>query len=462
MTFIFTGAMQRLLSRAQLCFALFHTTVLHLTGGTVAESSAALSFEAFTQQYGRTYEGGLAEYQERQTLFEARRAKVLDQNHRKHRRWTAAINIFSDRTADELARLRGWRRRGSPTEHHGHGAASAARHAGHHHATAGESLSLRQLERAMPRAQLPKRVSWGFLNATKRHYNQGSCGSCWAIASAVLLEAHSEIHSPHGQGRTFSAQELVSCVPNPQHCGGTGGCEGATIELAMDWTFKHGLAEDSAVPYIAMDGVCNNDQSQGSSLLQILDRPSMRKTSPREEDGYGSDASDASAPGALFGMTSWERLPENKYDALLQALQDGPVGISVAASDWFDYSYGVFDRCEKDAIIDHAVVLLGYGRDESEGYWLIKNSWGPEWGEHGSMRLLRRGEGKDDEDDEGSWCGVDRQPELGSGCDGGPSEVTVCGTCGILYDTVVPHWQGSADRAKQQFLQAQKMDTEEY
>jgi len=259
------------------------------------------------------------------------------------------------------------------------------------------------------------------------------------------LEAHSEIHSPIGKARTFSSQELVSCVPNPQHCGGTGGCEGATIELAMEYTIKHGLADSTEVPYKASNGECKADlEGQGSSLLQMTDKHTKRHASPQEVESDISESFTAgsSPQGAQFGMMSWERLPENKYDALLLALQDGPVGISVAASDWFDYSYGIFDRCEKDAVIDHAVVLIGYDQEDSSGYWLIKNSWGPEWGERGNMRLLRRGVAGDEED-EGQYCGVDRQPELGSGCDGGPSEVTVCGTCGILYDTVVPHWHGS-------------------
>jgi cathepsin L len=299
---------------------------------------------------------------------------------------------------------------------------------------------------------MPDTLSWAFLNASKRHYDQGGCGSCWAIASAVLLEAHSEIHSAEGKSRTFSAQELVSCVPNPKHCGGTGGCEGATIELAMDWVIKHGLADDVAVPYMGQDGECLADkQPEGASLLQIREHASTRSsTMPLEETIGGAVAS--SMPGSKFGMKSWERLPENEYPALLRALQDGPVGISVAGSNWFDYSSGIFDSCTKDTIIDHAVVLIGYGKEDGgDGYWLIKNSWGPEWGENGLMRLMRR-----NGEEEGKWCGVDRQPQLGSGCDGGPSEVKVCGTCGILYDTVVPHWTGSAEKAKEHATASEK------
>merc|ERR1719356_703835 len=70
--------------------------------------------------------------------------------------------------------------------------------------------------------------------------------------------------------------------------------------------------------------------------------------------------------------------------------------------------------------------------DFSQRYWFIKNSWGLHWGEKGNLRLERT---KDEE----KACGWDRKPQLGSGCDGGPKEVWVCGTCGVLYDTVIPH-----------------------
>jgi len=440
------------MARAWLCLAVFHACLLPSASGDAAKSEGLVSFASFTEKYARVYHGGLAEYQERKNLFEGRAAKVLAQNSHHKRRWSAGINAFSDRTAVELDRHRGWRRRGSPAELARHGVKGAAANLGRRHQSRAEEtgLSFRQLERATSRPAPSKTVSWGFLNSTKRHFNQGSCGSCWAIASAVLLEAHSEIHAAEGKGRTFSAQELVSCVPNPKHCGGTGGCEGATIELAMEWTIRHGLSDDETAPYKGVDGECLAEKKgEGQSLLQIHDRSGARSTTPREEDVGDSEHETPLMPGTQFGMLGWERLPENDYSAMLHALQDGPVGISVAASDWFDYSHGVFDKCVKDSVIDHAVVLLGYGQSSedatADGYWLLKNSWGLEWGEHGVMRLLRR----NGEEDEGRWCGVDRQPELGSGCVGGPAEVKVCGTCGILYDAVVPHWQGSAEQAKQ-------------
>merc|ERR1719333_547977 len=68
--------------------------------------------------------------------------------------------------------------------------------------------------------------------------DQGACGSCWAVATTSALEAHADVH--FGISVPLSEQQLVSCTPNPQHCGGTGGCGGATAELALDYLHKAG------------------------------------------------------------------------------------------------------------------------------------------------------------------------------------------------------------------------------
>lgn len=99
-------------------------------------------------------------------------------------------------------------------------------------------------------------------------------------------------------------------------------------------------------------------------------------------------------------------------------------------SHWFSYSSGVWPHCKKNSVVNHAVALFGY-KAGPDSYWLIRNSWGRDWGEKGFIRLARS-------ENEESNCGVDKDPQQGTGCDGGPSEVTVCGACGILYDNVVP------------------------
>merc|ERR1719203_73300 len=87
------------------------------------------------------------------------------------------------------------------------------------------------------------------------------------------------------------------------------------------------------------------------------------------------------------------------------------------------------EPCNRNAVIGHAVVLVGYSQDN----WLLQNSWGNQWGEDGFMRLHRHA----DHIEEG-YCGMDDKPQAGSGCKDGPPRVSICGTCGILYDVTVP------------------------
>jgi len=252
------------------------------------------------------------------------------------------------------------------------------------------------------------------------------------------MRAHAEIYAPK-LGRTFSAQELLACVPNPHRCGGDGGCQGATVELALHYIAKHGLATEAQTPYEAVTGQCTK-QAAGGSLTEVMDRRGD-EASIDEISKPGVHVALAASPSTGFGLRAWERLPENKYEPLLRAVYErGPVAVSVAARDWSYYSSGIFDGCPKDSVIDHAVTLVGFGEGagsqggEKKQFWLVQNSWGPGFGEDGMIRLLRR------DNDGTEQCGVDRKPEAGTACEGGPRQVKVCGMCGILYDSAVPHF----------------------
>merc|ERR1719213_1487178 len=142
------------------------------------------------------------------------------------------------------------------------------------------------------------------------------------------------------------------------------------------------------------------------------------------------------APANNFGMTGWETLPKNEYAPLARALAErGPVAVSVAADTWFNYESGIFNGCGKDAIIDHAVVAIGYGEEAGHKYWVIQNSWGNDWGEDGRIRLERH--------ETGDYCGMNNDPQKGVACQGETTPVPVCGMCGVLFESVVPHFKGS-------------------
>lgn len=382
--------------------------------GAKARHTNITSFEEYIKRYSRSYRPGSAEYALRRKLYEQRVEDVQNHNSNPSRKWHATINHLTDRTEEELKRLRGYRRSG--------------RHGRSH-----TGMSLLSVEaQTYDVSSLPAEFSWkGTLQFTNEVLDQSECGSCWAFAAAAVLRGHSELFQ---QDRSFSTEQIVACAPNPSRCGGDGGCNGSTPELAMLYVARAGCATQEELPYVAwgdhMPTICPAGMEVPKTLF--TDSPAYWGALSLVD---GESSSRLQAGGLAFGMTGYRRLPENQLEPLLFALyREGPVAVTVqSGAEWNLYGGGILDACPQDAVNDHALTLLGWGEQGQDKYWLIQNSWGPNWGEGGFLRLKRR-----DHSEESKYCGWDRDPKIGSGCDGGPPEVYVCGTCGILYDTVVP------------------------
>jgi len=371
-------------------------------------ASGDAQFAAFVQKHARDYQVDSEEYAMRLAHFNRRVADVEAHNAQPDRLWTAGVNVLADRTPAELAMLRGYRHSEKKS-------------------TRTTSLGLASVSsRVLDMSKLPTNFTWkGHLAAMDDVSDQGGCGSCWAISSATVLRAFAELYQTD---RTFSTQQIVECTPNPQECGGQGGCNGATAELAMDYVAKAGLLTEEAHQYHARDGKC-------AAQMQLPKSNSVGSIS-KHVASFG-EFSSLDTGGAAFGMHGWEKLPENAMEPLLLAVYEkGPVVVSVAATDdWSMYHSGVMKACTKEAVLNHAVVLVGFGEDAKlkKPFYHIQNSWGNGWGEGGFIRMERHSHAK-----EGDYCGWDKKPGDGTACKGGPSKVWICGSCGVLYDSVVP------------------------
>jgi len=243
---------------------------------------------------------------------------------------------------------------------------------------------------------LPTSLDWRSKGVVTPVKDQQSCGGCWSFSAAETLESHIAIQT--GKLFVFSEQEILACTPNPLQCGGTGGCNGATQELAFAYVGQAGITTEQQWPYEGVTGTCD-----------------WKGKSP------------------VANITGYVFLPQNNYTALMNSVVNiGPIAISAAAEPWMSYSEGVFDTaCGTD--VDHAIVLEGYGHDSTvnEDYWLVRNSWSASWGEQGYIRIKRYGDGQEP-------CGVDKTPGDGDGCKGGPKTENVCGLCGIMSDSSYP------------------------
>jgi len=79
-----------------------------------------------------------------------------------------------------------------------------------------------------------------------------------------------------------------------------------------------------------------------------------------------------------------------------------PVSVAVVGSDLLEYSSGIIDQnsCKHNTLIDHSVLIIGYDHKDGKDYWIVKNSWGSNWGDQGYMYIERQ-----KGDNEGT-CGI--------------------------------------------------------
>lgn len=357
----------------------------------IISSSDEALYKAFRHTHARTDAEGTEEYKRRLRLFALRRQQVEKHNSQQGKTWWATLNKFADATEKEYQAMLGYRRLGQQR-------ANMMRR------SVGAGASLLQADDNVQEYTYVETRDWRSLNSSSFFRQQGSCGSCWAVAATGALEMHAELKHAMTTPGKLSFQQVVDCTPNPRHCGGQGGCSGATAELALQYVKEHGIT--LAASYA--DGEATGDCQTGHA-------PAIR-------------------------TSGFVRLPANKLAPLLAAVSnEGPVVVSADATSWSLYGGGVFNGCSRDAAVNHAVLMVGYGHDPGGGtggrdYWLIRNSWGEGWGEDGFIRIERH---SSDSGADG-YCGTDYEPKEGVACDGDPATLPVCGMCGILSDSTYP------------------------
>lgn len=107
----------------------------------------------------------------------------------------------------------------------------------------------------VPVEALPASLDWREKGVVTKVKDQGGCGGCWSFSAAETLESHIAIKT--GKLFVFSEQEILACTPNPNQCGGTGGCNGATQELAFEYVGQAGITTETQWPYEMRSGTCD-------------------------------------------------------------------------------------------------------------------------------------------------------------------------------------------------------------
>ena len=134
----------------------------------------------------------------------------------------------------------------------------------------------------------------------------------------------------------------------------------------------------------------------------IIQNKGIKTEAAYPYQGQGSNGTCNTTEEAVHAATisGYEIVPANNESALLNAVAMQPVSVCFDVSNIGFYSSGVFSgTCGTQ--LNHAVTAVGYGTtDDGMKYWLLKNSWGADWGEEGYLKIQRDIEAKE------GMCGI--------------------------------------------------------
>ena len=213
-------------------------------------------------------------------------------------------------------------------------------------------------------------LNWVDAGAVTPVKDQGQCGSCWAFSSTGSLEGAHFVAS--GELLSFSEQQLVDCSTIRY---GNLGCNGGLQTGAYNYYKSHAAELESVYPYTS-----GNGDDSTSCLAESLSATAVE-------------------------VSSYVNVTPSNSAQMKAALNNQPLAVAIEADKFVFQTYqsGVLTSSKCGTNLDHAVLAVGYGTEDGQDYWLVKNSWDTTWGDQGYIKL-----GMDSSD---GTCGVQIDPQ---------------------------------------------------
>jgi len=198
---------------------------------------------------------------------------------------------------------------------------------------------------------LPNAVDWRAKGAVTPVKDQGECGSCWSFSTTGVIEgAH---FRATGELVSLSEQNLMDCDERNH------GCNGGNPYVALLYTIINGgIDTEESYPYEMRQGYCQYDPNNSGAKITLA-----------------------------------KRIPDRSEEDLQKAVAEfGPVSVGIDAThpSFQLYESGVYQEphCSQ-FLLDHAVLVVGYGSDNGDDFYMVKNSWGADWGLSGYIKMAR-------------------------------------------------------------------------
>jgi len=91
-------------------------------------------------------------------------------------------------------------------------------------------------------------------------------------------------------------------------------------------------------------------------------------------------------------VNGWIWTGQGNENSMASWLPNGPISICVDAHSWDDYTGGVMSSRQCGNDIDHCVLIVGYNFQQNPPYWIVRNSWGTDWGVQQGFIYLQYGQ----------------------------------------------------------------------
>ncbi|XP_034826450.1 cathepsin L-like proteinase isoform X1 [Maniola hyperantus] len=285
------------------------------------------AFASYMSRHNKNYDD---DQELRKEIFKNNWRRVIEHN-KKNLGYTLTLNTFSDWTEEELDNLRATR----PSRDHV-GSVPFPH----------TEEEVEELVQELP-DYYDMRIE-GYITSVK---NQGSCGSCWAFSTTAAVEG-ALARSNGGRDLDLAEQSMVDCAWGFDNMG----CRGGQVEGSFKYILKHGLPTQMEYGlYLDEMGNCHRDNM----------------TSTYKIKGFAA-------------------IPPLSVNAMKVALYKyGPVTVAINANEaLMAYNSGIFfDPTCNDSRPNHGVAVVGYGKRDGVDYWIVKNSWGEDWGEDGYILM---------------------------------------------------------------------------
>jgi C1A family cysteine protease len=194
---------------------------------------------------------------------------------------------------------------------------------------------------------LPAGIDWRTEGAVTPVKNQQQCGSCWSFSTTGAIEGAWFLSN--GTLVSLSEQQLIDCSTAQ----GNQGCNGGMMDYAFEYVIQNGgLTTEDAYPYTAT----------------------------------GPNTCEAAGKSIAAKISGYTDVPANSDNALMLAVSKQPVSVAIEADQaaFQFYTSGVLTAACGSSL-DHGVLVVGY----NSAAWIVKNSWGADWGDNGYIQLAR-------------------------------------------------------------------------